>query len=297
MTDRHVILNAGDLHFPTGIRTTDAGFGRAVRVLRTALRPDYLASNPPAVLADVAWVSRDIAAYLSLDDPRGESAGVREAIADTAAAHTARLRSFLRPAGQDPIAATIAGAQWLIPAAGGRFAPPTITDLLNALWPALVTRDSDLIAFLLGAPGVTGYPLAATSRTERPMEQCLYLWFDAWQRFQAGDPATETVIVDGIEAAVDAQAAAADDYHLLIAYSALCALDAVVRADAAEFATALVEGLEFHRRFWDTERRWTEPEGFIAWPLLAVSCVAVDRGMPLPVPTDYLPASLLHPGS
>ncbi|MTE12158.1 immunity 49 family protein [Nocardia aurantiaca] len=294
MTDRHPILNGQDFSYPAAIRSTDAGFGRAVRVRTTALRAEFLAGQPQAVLADVAWCSRAIAGYLSLDDQRGESAALRQAVSDSAVAQSARLRSVAAPAGQKPFTVTLAGAQWAVPAGGGMSAPPTAADLLTGLWPALIGRDHGLLTFLLGAPGGAGYPLSATTRAGHPLEQCLYLWADAWQRVWTGDPAAETVIVDGIEAAVDAQPAAGDDYALTIAYSALCLLDAVLRGDSAEFDTALVEGLEFHRRFWDTPQRRLDPEGFIAWPLLAVAGVAVDRGMRPGIATGYLPAGLLH---
>ncbi|BEK92368.1 hypothetical protein NSK11_contig00069-0019 [Nocardia seriolae] len=294
MIDRHLTLNAQNLSDPTAIRNTDAGFGRAVRVRTTALRQEFLTQHPQAVLADVAWCSRAIAGYLSLDDPHGDSAPLRQAAADAAAAQTARLRSVARPAGQEPIEVTLDGTAWVVPAGGGAVVPPTVADLLNGLWPALVTRDREQLALLLGAPGAPGYPLAATARTGHPAEACLYLWADAWQRVWTGDPAAETVIVDGIEAAVDAQSLAADDYALTIAYSALCLLDAVLRGEAAEFETALVEGLEFHRRFWDTPQRWLDPEGFIAWPLLAVTCLAVDRGLRPSLTPAYLPPGLLY---
>ncbi|MFD6353126.1 immunity 49 family protein [Nocardia tengchongensis] len=294
MIDRHIALTPRELSYPTAIRTTDAGFGRAIRVRTTALRTEFLLAQPQTVLADVARCSRAIAGYLSLDDPRGESTALRVAVADAAAADTARLRSAARPAGQEPIPVALAGSDWTVPAGGGLVAPPAVTDLLNGVWAALIGRDRELLAYLLGAPGSPGHPLAVTSRTGQPVDQCLYLWADAWQRAWTGDPATETVIVDGIEAAVDAQSAAGDDYPLTIAYSALCLLDAVLRGDPAEFETALIEGLEFHRRFWDTPQRCLDPEGFIAWPLLAVSCLAVDRGLRPGVVTGYLPVGLLH---
>ncbi|WP_433564097.1 immunity 49 family protein [Nocardia sp. CA-151230] len=294
MIDRHIALSTQYVGYPTAIRNTDAGFGRAVRVRTTALRAEFLAGQPQTVLADVAWCSRAIAGYLSLDDERGESAALRQAVSDSAVAQAARLRSVALPAGQGPFAVTLAGSQWTVAAGGGMVAPPTVADLLNGLWPALIGRDRELLAFLLGAPGGPGYPLSATTRAGHPLEQCLYLWAEAWQRVWTGDPAAETVIVDGIEAAVDAQPVAGDDYALTIAYSALCLLDAVLRGDAAEFDTALVEGLEFHRRFWDTPQRWLDPEGLIAWPLLAVACVAVDRGVRPGISTGYLPVGLLH---
>ncbi|GAB0103006.1 hypothetical protein JMUB6875_19780 [Nocardia sp. JMUB6875] len=294
MTDRHLALNAQDLRYPTAIRNTDGGFGRAVRVRTTALRQDYLTQNPHAVLADVAWCSRAIAGYLSLDDLRGDSIPLRRAVADAAVAQTARLRSVLRPAGQEPVEVTLNAEQWSVPATGGLVPPPTIADVLSGLWPALIGRDGELLAFLLGSTGAQGYPLSATTRTGDPRERCLYLWADAWQRVWTGDPAAETILVDGIEAAVDAQAGAEDDYPLTIAYFALCLLDAVARNEPAEFDTALFEGLEFHRRYWDTPQRWVDPEGFIAWPLLAVACLAVDRGMRPGVATGYLPVGLLY---
>ncbi|MGW4245258.1 immunity 49 family protein [Nocardia sp. NPDC004722] len=294
MTERHLALNVQDLSYPTAIRNTDAGFGRAVRVRTAALRAEHLVRNPQAVLADVAWCSRAIAGYLTLDDPYGASDGVRQAVADSAAAQGARLRSVARHAGQESVEVTLAGARWTVPAGGGVVAPPMVADLLNGLWPALIGRDRELLGFLLGANGSPGYPLQATTHTGYPAERCLYLWADAWQRVWTGDPAAETVIVDGIEAAVDVQGTAGDDYALTIAYSALCLLDAVLRDEAAEFDTALVEGLEFHRRFWEAQPRWLDPEGFIAWPLLAVACLAVDRGMRPGVTTDYLPQGLLY---
>ncbi|MGW6448711.1 immunity 49 family protein [Lentzea sp. NPDC055074] len=61
-----------------------------------------------------------------------------------------------------------------------------------------------------------------------------------------------------------------------------------------KFNESLAKALELHKRYWTatTERR-NDPEGFVAWRVLAIVCLAKDAGVDVAVASDYLPGHLV----
>lgn len=68
----------------------------------------------------------------------------------------------------------------------------------------------------------------------------------------------------------------------------------LTQRDDAKFNESLAKALELHKRYWTaTSERRDDPEGFVAWRVLAIACLAKDAGVDITVESDYLPKNLL----
>ena len=66
--------------------------------------------------------------------------------------------------------------------------------------------------------------------------------------------------------------------------------------DEDAFTKSLITGLERHRAYWSDPVRAGDPDGYLAWGPLALSALAWDAEMSLPVASGYLPRDLLEEG-
>ncbi|MEV0249031.1 immunity 49 family protein [Nocardia sp. NPDC050712] len=271
--------------------TTGAGLGQAVRTFNTAVIDDAL--DTEEALKETAVSALSIAGYLSIKDPEAHTPAIRRVIVDAAMSGTVMLQGHHDPDGQAVIPLTLDHRPIDIPAGVVR-TPPTIADFLRALWPALVARDSRSLNILLGTPAEPGYPLDAIDRNRHEYNDYWYLWAEAWQKVWVGDPGQIQPLVAAENAAVGTQTYPDDHYGLVVAYPAMNMLFNATQGRVNEFNTILERGLEDHGAFWNTAERERDPYGYIAWPLLAAACYATDRGIPIRVRSDYLPASLLR---
>jgi hypothetical protein len=80
----------------------------------------------------------------------------------------------------------------------------------------------------------------------------------------------------------------ADDVILRLLGAELESLYAFVIGDAAALHTALVSGLEQHRKYWTKAERATNPEGLFALGLSFVARMAKLAGMRVDVHSPYL---------
>ncbi|MGW5381031.1 immunity 49 family protein [Nocardia sp. NPDC003963] len=241
-----------------------------------------LPDDPLTGLRRAATGFLSLAGYFSLADFGDDSAGIREHTEDAANALVARLQSS-RQADNRFVFATIEGTAHPVPATGGIQPPPPAPDFLESLWLATVTRHPRLLNFLLGIEQDHAYPLSVAD------DDYTSLWGLAWQQLHHHDPAGH----DTLRAARTAADASGEDYAVLIASPAIEALRHATPGTAAEFNRALAVALDRHRTYRGAESRRLDMTGFIAWPLLALACYAVDQGIELTVTSDYLPPALV----
>lgn len=262
-------------------------------VVTAALDGSGLFTEPARVLASVtekAYTAAGLDSMVALD---GRLDAVRDHVDIAANAAVARLQSFARPTAEDEISALVHGREYRIPGTGDTGTAPAATEFLDALWPALITRNHRLLEFLLGTAGRDGYPLV-THRTD----DYLALWGRAWQAVW-----TEGInAVDRIDAALKAILNSAessygseesDPYREYIAQPAIRLLTHIVRFEHDAFDTALGDALQRHRRYWSASERRHDARGLIAWPLLATVCYAKDYGIDVDICSGYLPAALI----
>lgn len=250
--------------------------------IREVSTVEDVADDPLAGLQRAATGFLSLAGYFSLADFGDDSAGIRECTEDAAHALVARLQSACQ-VDYPFITAIIGDDQYPIPATAGTLPHPSAGDYLNALWLSNVTRHPRLLNFLLGSQQCSAYPLTVAD------DDYASLWGLAWQQLHHNDPAAH----DTLHTARTAAEASGDDYAVLIASPAIEALRHAAHGAAVEFNRALAAALRGHRTYWGAESRQLDLTGFIAWPLLALACYAVDRGIELTVASEYLPSALI----
>ncbi|SEQ45260.1 Immunity protein 49 [Lentzea xinjiangensis] len=68
----------------------------------------------------------------------------------------------------------------------------------------------------------------------------------------------------------------------------------LTQREDARFTESLTKALELHKAYWTADaERAADPEGFVAWRVLAVACLAKDAGVDITVESGYLPRNLL----
>jgi hypothetical protein len=70
-------------------------------------------------------------------------------------------------------------------------------------------------------------------------------------------------------------------------------LRALAARDEQAFERALLDALALHRKFYSTPSRRLSQHGIIAWPPLALCCIARDLELRFEAKTEYLPRVLL----
>jgi hypothetical protein len=70
-------------------------------------------------------------------------------------------------------------------------------------------------------------------------------------------------------------------------------LERLAKDDAKGFQEALYAALVAHRNFWGRPDEVEADPGWIAWGVTGLACLAHDRGWPLEIESEYMPASLI----
>ncbi|MFE7802534.1 immunity 49 family protein [Nocardia sp. NPDC057440] len=246
------------------------------------LRTVSMVEDPLAGLQRAATGNLSIAGYFSLADFGDDSTGIRRCTEDAANVLVARLQS-VRQVDRRFIYLIVRDDWYFMPATAGMLPDLPAADYLNALWLSTVTRHPRLLTFLLGSQQHPAYPLPVAD------DDYTSLWGLAWQQLHHDDPAAH----ETLRAAQTAAEASGEDYAILSASPAIEALRHATHGAAVEFNRALAAALRGHRTYCGSESRQFDLGGFIAWPLLALACYAVDRGIELTVTSDYLPSALV----
>ncbi|MFJ5229320.1 immunity 49 family protein [Kitasatospora sp. NPDC088391] len=160
---------------------------------------------------------------------------------------------------------------------------------LDAFYLAMVCRDQERARKLCEIP-------VERLRVREGVYEFLYAWIDALQSYWLQRPDLLDKLEIAFEASYpDAADPAASEAINLLFYPPLHLFYQVLRKREEEFGPALVEALEFHKRFWtETEKRATDTRGAIALGPLAMACHAFDGKFPLGVESPYLPKYLLN---
>lgn len=158
---------------------------------------------------------------------------------------------------------------------------------LRGFFLALTCRDRSAADTLAAVP--TGLLYAS----EPDGDDYMFEWVAALGMFWRGEPAFEAVAERALTWSDPAKLRRQDKEaaaHLLI--PPIEVFLALTSGSADEFNGCLAGALEQHRDYWsrDVENRPRDPSGFIAWPLLGLACLARDRGVPVEVESEYLPA-------
>lgn len=126
----------------------------------------------------------------------------------------------------------------------------------NAMALAMICRDRPRIDLLAGFP------------------------IDVLRAMQGADPEADTIA--GAEMVAKLFYPPMELFYLL------------TQREDVRFNDSLAKALELHHSYWTaTSERTNDPEGFVAWRVLAIACLAKDAGFKITVESDYLPENLL----
>lgn len=160
-------------------------------------------------------------------------------------------------------------------------------------------RRGFFLALLAGDAGsldvLTQVPRETLERSRVRADEFAYLFVAALQDFHRGDQSAPRRLLDALKATERGRyQVAPDDYVLDVAVPQMEVLYRLMLGEPDAFHDALARALQAHRRYWSAAFRARNPDGFVAWPLLALASAARQRGLPVAVDSEYLPASLVR---
>jgi hypothetical protein len=217
------------------------------------------------------------------------------------------------PASPDLCAAVRLGAQ----AAGAVFAAataerPQVEVVLGEGPPARVAarvpaelanvdrwRRGFFLAVLAGDAGTRAALARATAevlqRSRVRADEFAYLFVSALQAVDRGEKDAAERLLAALKATERGRyVTASDDYVLDVAVPQMEVLYRLLLGEAGPFNDTLARALQSHRRYWSAPDRARDPDGFVAWGLLALASLARQRGLEVAVESDYLPPDLLR---
>ena len=161
---------------------------------------------------------------------------------------------------------------------------------LKAMWLAMICRDRGRIDMLAAVP----FELLNEFGTE--YDNYVHEWVRAFQTYWRQDGELGEAVLRAMRATDPAALRfAGEEAVLRLHYPAIELFFLLSTRDDARFNESLARALDLHKRYWTaTEERSRNRNGFVAWPLLAMACLAVDLGVQIEVESDYLPKYLLE---
>ncbi|MQS12815.1 immunity 49 family protein [Streptomyces kaniharaensis] len=158
---------------------------------------------------------------------------------------------------------------------------------LTALYLAVVCREKKRIAALCQVP------ISLLRESGSRFAEYDYAWIDALQTYwlQGSDLGSKLrVAIDATEPETVADPETVG--HLV--YPQMELFHRFIRRDHTGFNRALIDALEWHKRYWSQEGRDVRASGLVALAPLAMACLAHDTGTPIEVQSEYLPIALLE---
>ncbi|WP_199443716.1 immunity 49 family protein [Umezawaea beigongshangensis] len=247
-----------------------------------------VARNKPKALRSVLVYSLMETAGRCVADPGAESAETWGPVVSAMQAASAQFA--LATATEGEVEIRLADQVFTVSPTG----PTYQTDVgawLRALYLAMICRERGRID-RLAAVSIDDVLRASGAR----YDEYAYSWVRAWQTYWR----EEDGLVDSVLNAMrgtdpEALSTADEDVVLHLLYPPIELFYLLTQRQDDRFNASLANALELHKRFWgrDDERRG-DPDGYIAWALLAVACLARDAGVVVEVESEYLPRHLLE---
>lgn len=153
---------------------------------------------------------------------------------------------------------------------------------------AIACREKKLLGSLCSIP------LRVLRESGTTADEYQYLWVEALQTYWRREEGALTKLNLALEAtAPESLAIGTKDFALFVAYPSMKTFHYLAQQDTDGVKDALVEALELHKKYWGIEKRAQDPNGFIAFGLLAIACVAHDLKIPLDVASEYMPKAIV----
>ncbi len=232
--------------------------------------------------------ARAVAGYQAALDPsapelrRAIGLGAQAAAAIFALASEAEGRRIKLPIGDGP------------PVAAVTTGPDSTSDTGNWMigyYFATIARDRASLERLCATP------IDVLTRSDTRGDAYGELFVEALQAVGRGQPAAETgeLLANALDATDEKQIKIESvDRVLNLVVSEMDLLYRILDKDAEGFDKALVTALERHKKYWtEIEREPDAPEALLPLGVVAMVCLARDRGLAVQVKSDYLPEPLI----
>ncbi|WP_119727945.1 immunity 49 family protein [Thermomonospora amylolytica] len=124
----------------------------------------------------------------------------------------------------------------------------------------------------------------------------LYSWAESLQRFWSSEGGSYELVERTLELAnPESVEEPGGDARVLLAMPPMVLFGHLLVDEDDEFNGALVEALQWHRMYWtSTPENARHSTGYVSLPLLAMTCLAHDKGfVPIEVESPYIPKGLV----
>jgi Immunity protein 49 len=153
---------------------------------------------------------------------------------------------------------------------------------------AAICRERDLLDLLCQTP--TELLRSSPSKAD----EYAYLYVDALRAFWRQEDEAPALLLQALKATEPEQLEfSSEDYALDVVVPQMEVLYRLMDQDAAGFDKALGKAVQLHRDYWKKADRKSDPEGYLAFPLIGLASLAHDAGLPVEVESDYLPGGLV----
>lgn len=251
----------------------------------------------PEALASVTDRSRWEAGLRTVLDPEGRDPGIQANLELATEASQGLFAAAGRDEGDGGVECVLRGVPHQVRAIG----PQLYVDpwrWLESLWTAVIRGDRARVQALAAVPSEVLFYLAIN------FDQSVVQLVSAVRQFWRGEPGVEETATRAWELTHPDLPHTQDEEFLgrLVAPLTDTFL-ALVRGDAQEFDTRLAHAVAQHRLYWaaEVDDRARNPQGYVAWGPLALTCLAADLGHHARVSSGYLPQGLMRdwrpPGS
>lgn len=219
-------------------------------------------------------------------DPSATSAVTWEAVGLAMQASSAMFIAASKDEGQ--AAFRILDQDFTIPATGPT-QDTTAGTWLRAMSLAMICRERQRVDVLAQTP------IDALRARSGVADEFQFEWIRALQIYWR----SENGLIDSLLRAMqgadpEADTVAGPAMTAQVLYPPIELFYLLTQREDAKFNESLARALELHRQYWTANsERQNDPEGFVAWRVLAIACLAKDAGVDITVESDYLPQHLL----
>ncbi|MBA9001818.1 immunity 49 family protein [Thermomonospora cellulosilytica] len=221
-------------------------------------------------------------------DPMAEQPQTWQSVTLAMQAGTAMFTAALRTEGT--VEVRLGDSEVAIPATG----PRTWTHVgywLDAMYLALICWEEERTNLLCSVP----LDLLRASEKGAIVAPHLYAWAESLQRFWRGEPGAHELVQQALDLAKPQNAEEpGGDARVLLAMPPMILFGHLLADEDHEFNGALDEALRHHRMYWtSTPENARSSNGYVSLPLLAMTSLAHQKGVPIDIESPYIPMGLV----
>jgi len=154
---------------------------------------------------------------------------------------------------------------------------------------AMICRERPRIDLL------AGFPIDVLRTSGGQADEFQYDWIKTLQTYWRSEEGLVDVLLRAMQGAdPEADTIAGPEMVAHLFYPPMELFYLLTQREDARFNESLAKALELHKQYWTaTSERTSDSDGFVAWRVLAIACLAKDACVDITVESDYLPKNLV----